>query len=166
VQPGSKPRQFLLWLVSPVVVAFFSIGAMYKAGLGWWLDPILQRRRNGGLREEIRSTFHFLFPDGQFVTERATKPLPFDLVSVAVRWNNLMIYFARGRGSESVSVGPIHFRESHELGLLIAALGERHYSEQDLISTFSDAASLLRPRLAELNLALSAERLEEFRKRL
>jgi hypothetical protein len=73
--------------------------------------------------------------------------------------NRLVVQFRRNcvvrwRGDTNVKVAPRHAPgESYELGPVIAALEDRHFSERDVVNDLVDAASLLRPRLGVLSVS-------------
>jgi len=147
--------------------ATFVFKTVYNVAFAWWLDPWLQGRANGALLDEIHANLYFLVSQAHLDISRPITTLPFDYASVEIPWENVLFTFTRGRGELNVSVAPRHAPgKSYELGLVIAALEHRHFSERDLVHDLAGAATLLRPRLQPLNIAFSEQEFPHIKDRL
>ncbi len=164
----NRNSELLINLVRPIVqLLVFVLKTIYQVLFGWWLDPRLQRKQNQSLLDNIQKNLHFLFPEGHVVQHPQIRVLPFDYASAEIKWENLLFSFTQGREEVSVLVAPRHAPNlSYELGPLVAALENRHYSERDVIASLSDAANLLRLRLELLNAAFSEQEFPRTREKL
>jgi hypothetical protein len=124
---------------------------VYTATFGWWLDPLLQRKKNRALLDDVQAHFAFLTSDNGVSMSNPIGILPFDYASVEIRWEHLLITITRGRGDTTVTVAPLNApQNSCQLGPFIAALEHRRFSERDIFHDLSGAANLLHPRLEVL----------------
>lgn len=156
----NRNRQLLIELiVRPIVLALaFVVRAIYQTLLGWWLDPLLQRKANESLLEDVHANLYFLFPESQVIQHPRIRVLPFDYASVELTWGNLLFSFSRGREEVNVLVAPRHAPAmSYELGPVIAALENKRHSDRYSVNSLCDAANLLQPHLRTLNTAFSEE---------
>jgi len=150
-------RRLLVELIRPpILLVGFLVNMIYRTFFGWWLDPWLQRKANQSLSEDLRANLPFLFSKGSVVEHPRVRVLPFDYASVEIGWENLLFSFTRGREDTNVVVAPCHAPNvSYELGLVIAAIEDRRYSDSYAINDLRDAANLLQPHLQALNAAFS-----------
>jgi hypothetical protein len=157
VDRGRKLR--ILKFLTPLILGVgFIVKLVYNIAFAWWLDPRLQRKENRALWDDVQANFYFLTMQSQPHISGPTTIHPFDYASVKIPWENLLVTITRGRGDTTVSVAPRHSPgENYELGPVIAALERRHFSERDIVNDLAGAASLLRPRLQELNVAFSEQ---------
>lgn len=166
MQQATKIR--VLGFVAPFFrgVALIATTA-YNTFFAWWLDPWLQRKANRALLDDVYANFYFLVSHGSAEASSSGAVLPFDYSLVQIRWRNLVFFITRGRGDVSVTVAPRHESgKSYELGLAVAALEGRHFSERDVINDLSGAADILRPRLEALNAAFSEQDFRSIEQRL
>jgi hypothetical protein len=155
----------LLW---PLFAAmYFIILGLYKFFLSWWLSPLLQRRENQALWDDVQRNFYFLYTKGQPLKDRWPHPLPFDYASVYLIYENLRFCFTRGRGEMHVSLSPRDLpKESYKLEVVIAALDSKGIGEVPPPGNLAAAGDLLRARLDEINSAFSEGHYPEFKKEL
>ena len=144
----------------------FLIRMLYIVAFGWWLSPLIRRKDNRKLVDDITANLYFLISDSHpNVSRIGIHQSEFPTVKIA--WNNLLFTFVRWHGETNMSVAPQHApRESYQLGPLVAALEGRHLSERDGVYDWADAGRLLRPRLQALNAAFSEQGFPGFRERL
>jgi len=134
---------------------------------GWWLAPLLQRKANTALGDDVQENLYFLYTKGQPIKENWPRALPFDYASVDIVFENLRFCFTRGRGELNVSVAPRRApHESYQLAVIIAALDSTDIMQVRHLNGLSEVGDLLRARLDELNGAFSESRYPEFKKKL
>ena len=152
-------------MLFPLVLGpYYVIRAAYKALFGWWLDPLLQRRKNQSLWNDVQANLYSLYTGGVPIREKNPKILPFDYASVRLIFKNISFCFTRGRGELNVTLAPsIAPTDSHEFAVVIAALDSRHIKP---VNNFAEIASILRPRLDALNQAFSENCYPDFEKKL
>ena len=133
-----------------------------RRAAAWWLNPWLERKANRELADDITRDLYFLVSEPSSLSVlRAEWP------SAQIPWGNLLFTITRWHGDTTVSVAPKHDPlRSYELGPLVAAFEQRHFSEHDIVNDLADAARLLRPRLEALNAAFSEQEFPHVRKRL
>ena len=166
--PPRSPSVFVRVLIGvlrpPLLLLGFIFGNLYKLCFGW-LDKRVARQNEQRFADDIRSHLSFLFTEhrAQIIPNQGT-PVPpsFDGAYVTVAVGTIQLRFVRGRGDFGVSVAsesaPQHWEDFR---LVADDVGEwdtsrpRPYSYS--LETF---ASVLRPRLAELQEALSKDRFE------
>jgi hypothetical protein len=155
VERATKRR--ILELLTPFVQGIGSVlKLVYDVVFAWWLDPWLQRKENRALWDAVQANLYFITSESHADLSGPTTLHPFDYASIEVPWKNLVVTITRGRGDVTVSVAPRHApEENYELGPLVAALEERHFSERDVVNDLAGAANLLKPRLQQLNTAFS-----------
>jgi hypothetical protein len=161
VQRATKLR--ILDFLAPVILGVgFLIKMLYIATFAWWLGPLLERKANRELVDDIKTNLDFLVSDPNSI-----RVLSADWPTVEVSWSNLLLTVVRWRGDTNVSIAPRHAPvESYELGPLVAAFESRHFSERDIVNDLVDAAKLLRPRLQALNAAFSEQEFPRIKQRL
>jgi hypothetical protein len=151
-------RRVLRFLTPLFLGLGFLVKLVYNIAFAWWLDPWLQRKANRALWNDVQANFYFLTSQPQIDLSGPTTIHPFDYASLTIPWENLLVTITRGRGDTTVCVASRHAPgDSYELGPLIAALERRHFSERDIVNDLAGAATLLRPRLQELNAAFSEQ---------
>jgi hypothetical protein len=146
----------------------FVTKAIDRTFLAWWLWPLLQRKANATLWQDLRRDLPFLCREGQFVEEkRSAKVLPFDYAETYVRAGNLLFCFSRGRGEINVSVAPSHApRDSYQLAIVIAALDCKGIVEITMPTELADLNGLIQSRFDGINDAFSEAQFLEFKKRV
>jgi hypothetical protein len=133
----------------------------------WWLDPWLQWKANHALLDDIQRNLYFLYSQALVVKSSPFTVLPFDYASVTLAWQNVLFTITRGRGELNISVAPRSVPgEQYQLGLAVAVLEHRHFSERDSFNSLAGAATLLSPRLEALNAAFSEQEYPSIRQRL
>ncbi|MBZ5598739.1 MAG: hypothetical protein LAN83_10485 [Acidobacteriia bacterium] len=149
----------MLKFLTPLFLGLgFIVKLVYNIAFAWWLDPWLQRKANRALWDNVQANLYFLTSQSQVDFSGPTTIHPFDYASLTIPWENLLVIITRGRGDTTVCVAPRHApRDSYELGPLIAALEQRRFSERDIVNDLAGAATLLRPRLQQLNTAFSEQ---------
>jgi len=165
---GKRRQELIAELIRPpILAAGFVAKAVYMTFFGWWLDPRLQKKANQSLTEDVRFNLPFLFPVGRVAKQPRIRVLPFDYASVEVVWENLLLSFTRGREEVNVLVSPVHAPSvSYELGPLIAALENKHFSDRYRIDGLRDAANLLDSHLEQLNSAFSEQNFPAIKEKL
>jgi hypothetical protein len=155
----------VLW---PLFMALgFVAKTVHKLLLSWWLDPWLQTKANAALWDDVQANLYWLSAEGQRVSERRPKILPFDYASVCVDYGNIRFWITCGRGELNVSLAPRYLpQEESELAVLIAALESTDVTEQKPIERFSDITELLRPRINALNEVFSEKDYAKFKEKL
>ena len=161
MQKATKLR--ILEIFRPLILGIGFVFKMVSWVLfAWWLGPLLDRKANRELVDDVTRNLYFLVSEPTSISV-----LPAEWPTVEIPWGNLVFTIARWRGDTTVSVAPRHDPvQSYELGPLVAALECRHFSERDTVNDLSDAARLLRPRLEALNAAFSEQEFPHVRKRL
>jgi len=145
----------------------FVIKAIDRTLLGWWLWPLLQRKANKALRQDVRRDLPFLSRKSQFVKEKRILVLPFDYAEASVGAGNLLVCFTRGRGEINVSLSPNHSpRDRYELAVVMAALDSKGITEVTVPTELIDLDGLLQSRFGDLNEEFSETRYPEFKKKL
>lgn len=147
----------------PLFLAVAVIGkAVYAVLFAWWLNPVLDRRAQRELVDDIKVHLHFLLSDSDSLQIRRAK-----WPTVEISYHNLLFTVVRWRDETAVSVAPRHVpTESRELGPLIAAIEGRHFSQGDIVTDLADVERLLRPRLEALNASFSQEKYTGIRERI
>jgi hypothetical protein len=145
----------------------FVVKAVDKTFLAWWLWPLLQRKANEALRQDLRRDLPFLCGEGRFVEEKRSVVLPFDYAEAYVRAGNLLFCFTRGRGEINVSVSPSHSPlDSYLLAVVLAALDCKAITEVTVPTELPDLNRLIQTRFDGVNEALSETQFPEFKKKL
>lgn len=158
----------MLDLLTPFFLGVgFVVKVIYNIGFAWWLDPWLRRKENRALLDDVITNLYFLLSGPHASAPRSIGVLHSEWPTVEIPWENLVFTVVRWRGDTNVSVAPLHAPgESYELGPVIAALENRHFSERDVVNDLVDAASLLRPRLQALNAAFSEQEFQRIKQRI
>jgi len=153
----------LVWPLFAVVGFIFKL--IDKTLLAWWLGPLLQKKANKALLDDLQANLYFLYTKGQPVGVKQV--LPFDYASVYITYDNVRFCFTRGRGELNVSLSPIYApQETYLLSVVIAALDGKDITEVAPLSFLSEVGNLLRERLDDLNAVFSKRQYPEFRKKL
>ena len=156
----ARPLYYLVLGVSYIV------RMLYIAVFGWWLSPLIRRKDNRRLVDDVTANLYFLISDPHANVSRVGIHQS-EFPTVKVHWNNLLFTFVRWHGETNMSVAPQHMpHESYQLGSLVAALEGRHLSERDGVYNLADVGMLLRPRLQALNAAFSAQAFPAFKEKL
>jgi hypothetical protein len=163
-KPSLSTRVIVTVLRPPFIILGFIFGNLYKLCFGW-LDRRIARQNEQRFADDIRSHLSFLFTEhgAQIIPNQGTPfPPSFDGAYVTVAVGTLRLRFGRGRGEFGVSVasefGP---QDWEDFRLVADDIGEwdtsrpRPYSYS--LETFE---GILRPRLAELQEALSKDRFD------
>jgi hypothetical protein len=163
-RPSISARIFIGILRPPLLLLGFIFGNLYKLCFGW-LDRRVARRNEQRFADDIRSHLSFLFTEhgAQIIPNQGT-PFPpgFDGAYVTVAVGAIQLRFVRGRGDFGVSLAsesaPQHWEDFR---LVADDIGEWGASQLRPHSYSLEAfASVLRPRLAGLQEALSKDRFE------
>ncbi|HKN70540.1 MAG TPA: hypothetical protein VJX30_05900 [Terriglobales bacterium] len=145
----------------------FILMVIRKILFAWWLDPLLQRKANRALWDDVQTNFYFLTSAGHLAKERPAHIHPFDYASIRIIFDNLCFCFTRGRGELNISLSPSRAPEdSHHLDWVVAALASRDATELEPMGSLDEVAQVIRPRLDALNRAFSESEYPEFRKKL
>ena len=163
-QPSFAVRVLIGVVRPPFLLLGFIFGNLYKLCFGW-LDRRVARQNERRFADDIRSHLSFLFREhGAQVVPNQGTPFPpsFDGAYVTVAVGTIQLRFVRGRGDFSVYLAPESAPQQWEDFRLVAddiaewdTSRPRSYSYS--LETF---ASVLRPRLAGLQEALSKDRFE------
>jgi hypothetical protein len=156
-------KLWVLKLLAPLFLGLgFVIKLLYTLFFAWWLDPLLKRKANRDLVNDIKMNLLSVVSEASSITiVRADWP------EVKISYGNLLFTIVRWRDEVTVSVAPRHSpSENHEIGPLIAAIGGRHFTERDIVIDLVDADRLLRTHLNELNAAFSEQEYPRIRERL
>jgi hypothetical protein len=161
VQKATKLR--VLQLLAPFFLGLgFAIKIVYTLVFAWWLDPLLKRKANRDLVNDIQMNLLSLVSEASSITV-----VQADWPEVKIGYGNLLFTIVRWRSEIVVSVAPRHSpTEKREVGPLIAAIEGRHFSERDMVIDLVDAERLLRTHLNELNAAFSEQEYPRIRERL
>ena len=142
-----------------------ALGKAWWLLIGWWLDPVSQRKRNLALMEDVQANLNFLYSGGQPIVEKRPAILPFDYASARILLGNVYYRFTRGRGELNITLAPRHDpSRSHELSMVIAALDSAKL--RPVGNDFASIGSAIRPRLEELESAFSENEYPEFKNKL
>ena len=161
MQTATKLR---IWqFVAPLVLGIgYVIKIAYYVTFAWWLDPLLQRKGNRELVEEIKAKVPCLISKASSI-----QAVQADWPTVKIICGNLLFTIVRWQDDIALSVSPRHVpNESYQLGPLVAAVESRHFSERDIVNDLVDAEKLLGPRIKELNAAFSEQEYPRIRERL
>jgi hypothetical protein len=157
-EPGGLP--FVLGL-------FFATKVVHKVFLAWWLDPLLQRKANRALWDDVQANLYFLTSAGHLVKERRVHIPPFDYASIRIIFDNLCLRFTRGQCELNISLSPSRdLEDSHHIDWVVATLDSKDVTELEPMGSLEEVAQVLRPRLEALNRAFSESEYPEFRKKL
>ena len=158
-----KRNTLLLELIRPPIrLVGFVVKTIYRTIFGWWLDPWLQRKANESLVDDVRASLPFLFPSGTIAEHPQIRVLSFDYASIEIAWENVLFSFTRGREETNVLVAPRHAPNmSYELGPVIAAIKDSHYSDRYAVNHLRGAANLLQPNLERFEHSIFGKRVPE-----
>jgi hypothetical protein len=163
-RPSTSARVLVGVLRPPFLVLGFIFGNLYKLCFGW-LDRRVARKNEQRFADDIRSHLSFLFTEhgAQIIPNQGTAfPPGFDGAYVTVAVGTMQLRFVRGRGDFGVSVAsesaPQHWEDFR---LVADDIGEWDTSQPRPYSySLETFASVLRPRFARLQEALSKDRFE------
>jgi hypothetical protein len=160
--PRVRGGSWRFYVIAPLVlVSLVSVGPFilaYKLFVGWWLNPILDRRYELKFREQVRADLAFLFHDfdGQFVpNERPDKYAT--LVTVEV--SELRVVVSQHHGDYGISVARRESPEIKEsLESVLEAIYERDGTDRKPRHTsLAELGELFREKFTEVKMALSKE---------
>jgi hypothetical protein len=164
-EPSLWARLVVAVLRPPLQVLGFIFGNLYRACFSW-LDRRLARQNEQRFAEDLHNHLSFLFTDygAQIISNEGT-PFPpgFDGAYVTVAVGALRLRFVRGRGDFGVSIASEFAPQDWEDFRLVAeGIGEWDTSQHRGSGSYSleTFGSVLRPRLAGLQEALSKDRFE------
>lgn len=137
--------------VGPIVLA-------YKLIVGWWLNPIVDRRYEQKFREQVRTDLAFLFHDfdGQLVpNERPDKYATL----VTVEASELRVVVSQHHGDYGISVARRDSPEVKEsLESVLEAIYERDGTRRKpRYISLTELGELFREKFTEVQMALSKE---------
>jgi len=163
-RPSMSARVLIGVLRPPLLLLGFIFGNLYKLCFGW-LDRRVARQNEQRFADNIRSHLSFLFTEhGAHIIPNEGTPFPpgFDGAYVTVAVGTIQLRFGRGRGEFGVSVAsesaPQHWEDFR---LVADDIGEWDTSRSRPYSySLETFASVLRPRLAGLQEALSKDRFD------
>ena len=143
---------FVLTVVGPIVIA-------YKLFLGWWLNPVLEKRSQAELRQWVRADFAFLFQDfgGQFVpNERADK----NEIVVTIEAEHLRVTVSRHHGDYGIVVARRdHPGVAESLASILELIYENGGSlRKPSFVNLAELGELFRSKFDDIQVALSKER--------
>jgi hypothetical protein len=154
----ARDRVMAALLRPPILALGFLVKLAYRLVFGWWLDPLLQRRWNKALLEDIKSNLPFLFSDSDGENKASLVVRHADWPTIEVLWGNLLFTIVRWRDETYVSVAPRSVpTKVYKLGRVVDMLERGHPSEHTEINDLVKAGHLLRPRLIALNSSFSQE---------
>ena len=169
--PLNDPSRPPLWariliaiLRPPLLVLGFIFGNLFKLCFGW-LDKRTARQNEQRFAEDIRTHLAFLFSEqGAKIIPNVGTPFPpsFDGAYVTIAVGNLHLRFIRGRGDFSVRVASAFAPNDWEDFRLVAdGISQWRVSQPEpRYYTLETFEPILRPRLENLQDALSKERFE------
>jgi len=157
--PRARGRRWQYYIVAPLV--FIVVGPFilaYKLFLGWWLNPVLNKRLENKLREQVRTDLAFLFQDfdARFVANDRTYE---NEIVVSVDTADLRIRVGQHHGDYGISVAK---RESPENRESLTSILEVIYEKEGLLRKplFVDLAELgklFREKFNQIQTAVSRE---------
>jgi hypothetical protein len=161
VQQATKNRIFDL--VAPLILGLgFLVKIILNILFGWWLFPLLQWKNSRAFMKEVKLKWGSLLSRTSSMTVAAG-----DSPTITIAQDNLLFTLVRWHDETAIRVAPRHVpAESYEVGLLIAAIEQRHYSEHDIVNDLEGAEKMLLPRLDALNAAFSEQRYSRIREKL
>ena len=83
-------------ILTPFLILGFVLNRVYDTFFGWWFGPLVQKRENQALWDDVQANLYFLYTKGQPLKEKWPRPLPFDYASVYLTYENLRFCFTRG----------------------------------------------------------------------
>lgn len=157
--PRVRGRSWRYYVIAPLVLV--SVGPFvlaYKLIVGWWLNPILDRRYEEKFREQVRTDLAFLFHDfdGRFVpNERADKYA----MLVTVEASELRVVVSQHHGDYGISVARRDSPEIKEsLESVLEAIYERDGTRRKpRYISLAEFGELFREKFGEVQMALSKE---------
>jgi hypothetical protein len=163
-KPSLKTRILNAVLRPPMLVLGFVFSNLYMLCFGW-LDKRLARSGEQRFAAEIRSHLAFLFDEhsAEIIPNEATPfPPPFDGAYVTVAVGSLRLLFVRGRGDFDVKVASAFAPQRwNDFWLVADGIAKWDTRQRDLQNfSLENFEKVLRPRLAQLEGALSKERFE------
>ena len=166
VMRGRHPIRtvFFQYVIAPPLgVAYFLVSRTLWLLIGWWRGPQLARRQERQFAEEIRTTLPFLFDEwaGKIVPNVGIRfPPPFDYAVVTVAVHNFLLRFIRGRDEFRVDVAPkTDPKNWQEVSMVLTAIGAlQGYALRLEYYRLADFGRLMYPRMADLNAAMSEEK--------
>ena len=171
--PLNNPRRptfgtrFVTAILRAVFVPLgFVLGNLYKLCFGWWLDKRLAKRDHERLERDIRNHLAFLFSEcsAEIVPDQGfDSPPSFDYAGVTLALGSVRLRFVRGRGDLNVSVASAFAPDCWEDLRLVADGFAKWETTRPVPYSYSldNMESILRPRLATLQTALSKENFEK-----
>jgi hypothetical protein len=157
--PRVRGRSWRYYVIAPLVLV--SVGPFvlaYKLIVGWWLNPILDRRYEHRFREQVRTDLAFLFHDfdGQFVpNERPDKYATL----VTVEASELRVVVSQHHGDYGISVAR---RDSPEIKESLESVLEAIYEQggtrrKPQYASLAELGELFREKFTEVQMSLSKE---------
>jgi len=152
-------RSWRYYVIAPLVLV--SVGPIvlaYKLIVGWWLNPIVDRRYEQKFREQVRTDLAFLFHDfdGQLVpNERPDKYATL----VTVEASELRVVVSQHHGDYGISVARRDSPEVKEsLESVLEAIYERDGTRRKpRYISLTELGELFREKFTEVQMALSKE---------
>jgi hypothetical protein len=161
-RPNQTQGQAPAWLtiLKPLLKPLFlGISALYQLCFGW-LERAAARKDEQRFADDIRTNLGFLFAENAAtIVPNTNVPFPpsFDGASVTIALDNILLRFTRGRGDFSVEVASRFAPEHFEDFALVADGLTRWDTPPAPTYSLDTFATVLRPRLIELQQKLSAE---------
>ena len=161
--PRVQGRSWQYYVLAPVVLIVVGPFVLaYKLFLGWWLNPLLYKRDEGKLREEVTTDLAFLFQEfgGLFVpSERAEK----NVIVVTIEAADLRVVVYKHHGDYRINVAR---RASPEIAESLDSLLEVVYEKDRSIPkpsyvNLAELGELFRNNFEQVRVALSREHYPE-----
>jgi hypothetical protein len=147
------------WLAPLVLITVAPFVLGYRLFFKWWLNPLLDRRFERKLQEDVRTDLAFLFRDfgGRFVAnERVYR----NATVVTVEAADLRIVISQHHGDYGISVGrQDHPEKGESLDSILSVVYESEGSVfRPAYADLKDLGSLLREKFDQVQMALSEAR--------
>ena len=157
--PRVPGKRWQYYLIAPLVLIVFGPFVLaYKLFFGWWLNPILDKRNEKTLREQVRVDLPFLFQDygGRFVANERTHK---NVIKVTVEAVNLRIEVSQHHGDYGISVAK---RESPETAESLNSILEVIYAQEGSprkpsYINLAERGELFRQKFNQIQTAVSGE---------
>ena len=157
--PRARGRRWQYYIVAPlvlIVVGPFILA--YKLFLGWWLNPVLNKRLENKLREQVRTDLAFLFQDfdARFVANDRTYE---NKIVVSMDAADLRIRVGQHHGDYGISVAKRDSPENREsLTSILEVIYEKEGSlRKPLFVDLAELGKLFREKFNQVQTAVSGE---------
>ena len=112
-KPTTKLRiaEFARPLYYLVLGVGFLLRMLCIVAFGWWLSPLIRRKDNRGLVDDVTANLYFLISDPEANVSRIGIHQS-EFPTFKVSWNNLMFTFVHWQGETNMSVAPRHMPAS------------------------------------------------------